>query len=477
MDINYFPQCGKYPRSNTVSDLFQTPPPIKYPKRFPFNNGFDSNNGINSPPFDNLTLPSQHFMSISHNQYQLQKNKMQNSFQFPNGEEFTPKRLQHDLQMQIHKSNIFNSTEVSPFSPSRYENDSSMISLEPELIENIIVTPDTQASNVRDDDDDILLERMREREGGLGSTMMESHIANKATEPIVKPMKRHNSLLSFTLLFKKFKGKPHKSSNVDKKATPPAVPKRKIPKSPMDKTGTQSLQNLKLTEPIDVGKDIDIDVTDQSFMDSDLLFDSLLLKADKPQIPHILAQQPFVDLPYLDKETLTPEDSDLTDDENSENDISSIFDDSLISDFSLLGDMITLRSPPPRSSHRPKMSSIEKTKRFYHSKVEFKDFISRLNMDFENVIVTDTLNDVKTNCSIFKPQHITKRNVRFSSEVYISKVSTKEEYDRCDHIFLQNRQLLNNPGFVDAIKWEINEFKKNEMVVNKDSVNYTQFFM
>lgn len=486
MEINNFSQFGKYPRSNSVSDLFQTPP-LKRSRRLTSNNSLSTYNTISSTPFYNVEVPSQPLVSMSQSQYQLQKNKMQNSFQFLNGEQFTPKRLQHDLQIQLNNSNIFKSNESPPFSPPfsppKYENDSSIITLESELVENIIVTPNTQPSNVSDDDDDdddVLLGRIKKREVNLTFTMMNQPTANNEIKTDVKPMKKHCSLLNFTLLLKKFKGRPHKSNKVAIKATSsivPTAPTRKMPKSSIDKTGTETVQSPQLNEPIDVGKNMDIDVSDTSFMDSDLLFDSLLLKAEKPKVPHILALQPFIDLPYLDKETFISEDSDLTNDEDSENDISSIFDDSLLSDFSLLGNMITLRSPPPRSNHRPKMSSIENTKKFYHSKVEFKDFINRLNMDFENVIVNDTVNDIKANYSIFRPQYISKRTVRFASNVYISKVATKEEYDRCDHTFRQNRQLLNNPEFVDSIKWEINEFKKNEMVVNSDSINYTQFFM
>ncbi|CAL9730115.1 hypothetical protein MOUN0_I06986 [Monosporozyma unispora] len=478
MDTNNFTHVLN-PRTNSISDLFQTPP-LKYPKRISSINTLYSNNTIQSQPHYNGISPSQHFISNSQYQYQLQKNKMQNPFQFSNGEQFTPKRLQYDLQIQNYNSNIFNSTESSPFSPRYYENENSMISLEPDLIENIIVTPITQISHNSDvvtDSDDILLERIKNRKRKLRYSMIDPPFGKKTEPTNIKPLEKHNSLINFASLFKKFKKKSSQHSKIETKIKTIPYPLKGKTNPKLKKVEAETLQCITLAEPIDVGKNMDINISEQSFMDTDLLFDSLLLKVNKPKTPHILTSQTFPILSGMDKETLTSEHSNLSNFEDSETDLSSIFDDSLISDFGLLGDMITLRSPPPRSNHRPKIASIENAKRFYHSKLEFKDFINRLNMDFENVIVYDTVNEIKNNYSIPQPQYIYKHNVRFASNVYISKVATKEEYDRCDHIFLRNRQLLNNPDFVDSIKWEINEFKKNEMVVNKNSIQFTQFFM
>ncbi|CCK71232.1 uncharacterized protein KNAG_0G01740 [Huiozyma naganishii CBS 8797] len=80
-----------------------------------------------------------------------------------------------------------------------------------------------------------------------------------------------------------------------------------------------------------------------------------------------------------------------------------------------------------------------------------------------------------------------KRSVMFASDIYVRDTFSPEEYNRMDEeaneAERQNSSLYGDKvvydekyGFVNEVKFELNQFKKNEMLVHYDSIQFTQFF-
>lgn len=293
----------------------------------------------------------------------------------------------------------------------------------------------------------------------------------------------HRRLHNFSTFFKRFKyGAKDKGTIRDIKP---------LLKQNPSSNDIESILSLKLFEPIDIGRNMDTDSsTKTKLMDAGLVFDKLLLEANKATLPPVLTLRNILEettVPDLESEELTLSDLSINEEENDDSIhgdsecVSLLLDDNILSEFDCLGQLITLQSPPPRSEFRPKLSSMQHASKFYHSKADFKEFITRLYSDFENVVVFETARESSTGqCrgNEERSRHNDPSTVKFSTAVHVNRVETREEYDRCDRNFLRNRDLLlNSTEFLDSIKWEINEFKRCEMVVHRDSVQYTQLFL
>ena len=245
------------------------------------------------------------------------------------------------------------------------------------------------------------------------------------------------------------------------------------------------------TETLDVGKIIDFDMLHEHLVDIDILFDNLISKIEgstnSPQIENPdLKFDGFLDSFGSDdcndiSATITSIDSDISQFNDNGTTVSSYhdfdFDQKLISDFSVLGKLITILSPPPRSNERPIITDIENAKDFYCRKSEFRNFIDKLKLDFENVIVLDGNNksysksDRLNNLSSIS----NKKKVNFSSDVCLCKTYADDEYNRSDSHIANVLDAFENPEYVQLIRSEINGFKLKEMIVHEDSKSFTHF--
>ena len=249
---------------------------------------------------------------------------------------------------------------------------------------------------------------------------------------------------------------------------------------------------ISLTEVIDVGKTIDFDILQEDLVDIDMLFDDLVSKIDrttnlsqewKPNLNWDNLFDPF-DLEHSNNTltTITSIDSYMS--HLSGNNTTISFDNDfeldlkLISDFSVLSKLITIISPPPpRSKERPIIPNIDNAKDFYYGKMEFRNFIDKLKLDFANVIILDdSSKSCSNNGSLDNVSKcLNKKKVSFSTDITLGKTYTDNEYDRSDSNVAYTLQALTNPEYVQSIKSEINEFKQKEMIVHKDSILFTHF--
>lgn len=73
-----------------------------------------------------------------------------------------------------------------------------------------------------------------------------------------------------------------------------------------------------------------------------------------------------------------------------------------------------------------------------------------------------------------------EKSLRFAHDVYVKHTWSPIEYFRSDKRFIRERRRmmqLENSGFVNSIKRELNEYKRDEMAVHIDSAKFTHFFV
>ncbi|AET41061.1 uncharacterized protein Ecym_7215 [Eremothecium cymbalariae DBVPG len=178
-------------------------------------------------------------------------------------------------------------------------------------------------------------------------------------------------------------------------------------------------------------------------------------------------------------------------------------------------------TPPPRSNRRPIFNEPSISQFFYNSAVSgnliidcttslklsknhHKDrLLTTLQMKWKAVHIdkqmpkTKSLNgrimsclkssgsDSAVNCptgnaSPSNSQKSVKR-LEFAEEIYVNDTYSHWEYRRSDKRFLKERKQLMTSmqglPFVQSVKWELNEFKRNEMLVHPESKQNTQFFI
>lgn len=234
------------------------------------------------------------------------------------------------------------------------------------------------------------------------------------------------------------------------------------------------------------------DDCDDILMDTDLVFDSLLLKADLSRPSHqqkqIEQRQKLKDLPRSLSSESVKEASLQSGGEHKAAD--SNIDYELISEFSRLGTFIQESSRsvrkehanlPPRSTRRPALPDKELAKSFYHPIYGMADnghfLIRRLYQDWKVVHLDETFPVSSTKEAKDVSQN---KRLRFAQEIYVNDTWSPLDYQRSDKRFIKNRRRmmqLENEGFIRAIKVELNEYKKTEMVVHQDSVRFTHLFL
>lgn len=247
-------------------------------------------------------------------------------------------------------------------------------------------------------------------------------------------------------------------------------------------TTVSSPENVDVHLPTDDDQ-IDEDC-DDILMDTDLVFDSLLLKADMGRPSY---QQKQIELRQKLKNPPHSRPSSAIDavnarHEETSKEVESNIDYELISEFSRLGTFIERSSKahtnlPPRSARRPTLPDKELARSFYHPVYGEADFdhylIKRLYQDWKVVHLDETLHKDDTKGTI------EEKRLRFADEIYVNDTWSQYDYQRSDKGFIKNRRRmmqLEKGGFIQAIKIELNEFKRNEMVVHQESVRFTHLF-
>lgn len=241
--------------------------------------------------------------------------------------------------------------------------------------------------------------------------------------------------------------------------------------------------------------DDDYDDDDNILMDTDLVFDSLLLKADEKHLSAVNKQKDLAK--KLSQSDTTKNDDNSTKEidvraHKEEGTLDPQLDYDLISDFSKLGSIInqfpTLPDPqadvslklPLRSNKRPVMTNKDSIRSFYQTNRHNTEYTSRLlerlNQEWTLVHLDQSIkSSLGQGVSMLK-----NRQLRFSGSIYVNDTWSPHEYERCDKKFIKNRRRmmqLENERFVQAIKFELNEYKRNDMIVHQDSAQYTHFFL
>lgn len=275
-------------------------------------------------------------------------------------------------------------------------------------------------------------------------------------------------------------------------------------------SGTNS--NNKIDKPRQSSLTPSLEVDEDVLMDTDLVFDSLLLKADSNHPSACNRQRDLqLKLQTLASPEASPTDrkecgslgwnsvsnpGSLIKDGTDDND--SNVDYELIQEFSKLGNYIEgssnelepienpknledqakihiprTNSPPQRSSRRPSLPNKDLAQSFYGSCDGDTRMIKRLQESWDNVHF-DSAPPVMTN------EGSREKSLRFAHDIYIKDTWSPIEYFRSDKRFIRERRRmmqLENSGFVNSIKKELNEYKRNEMAVHIDSAKFTHFFV
>lgn len=225
---------------------------------------------------------------------------------------------------------------------------------------------------------------------------------------------------------------------------------------------------------------------DDPLMDTDLVFDSLLLKADlnrpsclqkQTELRQKLKEMPSLSLhPSSDSIDVEIRHEPLEEESN--------IDYELISEFSRLGkfieksDKIMEGKPtnlPIRSPKRPTIANKESARSFYHPRRRgvdsSHDLIARLYRDWEFVHLDA--------CIQMRRNLLEDKQLRFAHDVYVKDTWCAADYERSDRKFIRNRRRtmqLKDQGFIESIKLELNEYKKNDMIIHQESAHFTHFF-
>lgn len=234
---------------------------------------------------------------------------------------------------------------------------------------------------------------------------------------------------------------------------------------------------------VDDDENVDDDDDDDQLLDIDLVFDSLLLKNDHSTLKPVSLHQPEKALPKKEPgpEALDNRPSTGASEEG-------IIDLELISEFSRLGSFIIdgdepkkqVQVPPPRSLKRPRLSDKESAVGFYrhhaaHSALGLdpdQRLARNLQRDWEFVHFDATVSSTSLSSE--------PKKLRFGHSVYVRDTYAADEYERSDKKFIRNRRKMmqtQNMAYIDAVKTQLNQFKRSEMKVHGASLHNTHFFL
>ncbi|SCV00449.1 LAME_0G09802g1_1 [Lachancea meyersii CBS 8951] len=232
----------------------------------------------------------------------------------------------------------------------------------------------------------------------------------------------------------------------------------------------------------------DFDDDDDQLLDIDLVFDSLLLKTDHPVTIPSTPLKISSHKPNPDNQALTPVNRDKTKAEESN------IDYGLIEEFSRLGSFITDESqpqklsmvlPPARSLKRPLLANKESMVGFYRQHVsqnKIADPDARLDVnlkrDWKNIYYDTVITIVDVDQEPISG--VQTKKLRFGHAVYVKDTYAAGDYERSDKRFIRARRRMmqtHDTAFIDAVKHQLNEFKKEEMKVHGESLKNTHYFL
>lgn len=387
--------------------------------------------------------------------YQLQKKQMKASFQFPNGESFTPRN-------QFPNSNI----EIPPFT----KQDSN-------VKENVSQIPEsTRASNdisTKPVSNPSVIGRSKSMSHMTRDKTSDSTLFNQMEEP---KLKRTNSqkLGSF---FKKF--------------------------LPRNNSSSSSLSTIRSGSP--------------SRSPSPVKLENIKVEKKVQSETETVSESSVMFVPTLDpKRKLCDTDNNQKEPKSESKNANPSKDQAII-------------SPPVRSPNRPALENNETAKLFYHSldgslssttmtdtesskpnNLEVSDTLmipektlKRLYQDWEKVTINKPKIKILTSTSVNSSTSSTSlpsslntgyssatssstasKSLRFAKEITISETYSPFEYLRADpdtsttkSLYGDNLVYLKGHGFINEIKFEINQYKRNEMSVHEMSNVNTHYFV
>ncbi|CAB4255731.1 similar to Saccharomyces cerevisiae YER158C Protein of unknown function, has similarity to Afr1p [Maudiozyma barnettii] len=584
-------------RSNSTSDLFNLTADIQHKNTHPMKKIYhtQSMNGsnFNHHHHNNNTIVDKDFcISTNHatkkklTPYQVQRQKMQKSFMFPNGENFTPKRSKHySMNYNDENSNFIthrnsSSTSINSAPTFNYPRSNSLTittnknqtimkqkklstwslnlqdtpiaplssSSSPNVMKDIMeIKAQSPVNSKKSSDSDNSMKEDNQSNNTLPTTnsdieVLQENIVkpivlsdkisspsidlttnvslslaktnsnvtlskpSEKTEPLklrksskrpktssseslpvvkdaeIRKKKTSSNGLKFGSFFKKLFGGNSSSNEKHKKRKLNKSTKMETKSNP-PKIETDLEKSSPIIEDITLSLDIENEI-DDNLMDTDLIFDSILLKMNNGK-----TTKPTTKSKKVEKLTVLAPRLENTSFENSCEDPNFV-DHSLVNDFAKLGNFINLsisddiNQPPPRSSKRPTLESKKTASEFYNAQ---PNIIKRLQNEFGIVLIGETPSkqiSSKTERSILKrscqKSTVEKNNigVRFTNEVYLTNTYSLSEYERKDKGFKKRMTLLmqRDRTFFDSVKKELNYYKSHEMAVHQDMKQFTQFF-
>lgn len=489
------------PRSNSTSDLYIVPTadngssPLK--KRYKRSSSLP-NNAIRQ------TIKSQELKVVYPrgkriNSHQSQRILMKSSFNFPNGESFTPK---DQMSTILDKQDGRGSNSLPPvsgfsFSPSidrTFSNSptSSKSSEDVNSMKNFDMN-DSDSTTISDVEDG---ETITFNNNTLKITKKDNiNIPKRPTltkEPQdISPKRKLPNKKSIGIKFQttgENKHKPGKSrtglSSLFKKFLTISTPKEPVilKNEVVKEHRPEELQKLDLTL-LDEEEDDNTKEANECLMDTEFIFNDILSKVDENDSNLELASLIAKGSEYQTDDETTMEETSLDDSkeeqqlEQEDSDILDFkkdlykIDYEIIEDFAKLGDAINLVAPP-RSIRRPNISNTEQARKFYYAINEVDEFMKRISQKWENVVVDEVPKSTNFTNSA-------EKKLKFSNDVYVTNTYTVHEYQRCDINYLETKtQMVSDStgDFVNSLKIELNEYKRTEMIIHVDSIDNTHFY-
>ncbi|SMN21137.1 similar to Saccharomyces cerevisiae YER158C Protein of unknown function, has similarity to Afr1p [Maudiozyma saulgeensis] len=570
-------------RSNSTSDLFDLTADMKHKNIHSTKK--KSNNQVyhmesitmnNNKNIDNdFYITNNHATKKKLTPYQVQRQKMQKSFMFPNGENFTPKRSKHykNCRNNFTKNENVSTTSINSAPTINFQRSNSLATSSnrtqmimkhkklstwslniqdktinngmPDIMEVKAQSPvtskkssdsdnsmkdDSQSNNTlptTDSDIEILQENiikpivLSEKNMSSPSVDLTNNVSlsltnkdsNEASPPKVtdkvetkirKSSKRHeisssesltaanniempkkkrsSSGLKLSTFFRRIFG-GNSSLNESHKKRKLNKPNENVVSSKLEKNEAEKEKPMQLVEDITLSLDLENEI-DNNLMDTDLIFDSILLKMNNGKTTTLNAKPKKIEnfTPIVSQKEIPSVDNSCQD--------PNFVDHNLINDFAKLGNFINLsisddiNQPPPRSSKRPTLDSKRTASEFYNSQ---QNIIRRLQNEFGIVLMDETPSKETSSSgkrTILKiPSHVNnkgtnKKSVQFTDKVYLTNTYSLTEYERKDRGFKRRMTLLmqGDRTFFDSVKKELNYYKSHEMAVHQDMKQYTQFF-
>lgn len=340
-------------------------------------------------------------------------------------------------RLQVHQSQFSVSSSINRPTSSSNDSNSTSVSIR-EMGEPSSVT----STDISDEEMVKKLVSAPENK----QTPKESLVLQQITKEEPQPtLKRSNSKLGsfFRRLLPSRKKSKKLNSNPNSKPVINETKARSIPKSTKNTKNTTDHETMKNDSTYLLrieDEDEPVDEADfKELMDIDLVFDSLLLKSEQHQ---------------------------------------QVSDSKLIKEFNKhIRISSPVVEPPPRSSQRPVLVK-DANGTFNMGQISESPFmedriLEHLHQNWKAVHINSILPPSSQSYATSSEA----KKCRFNDEIYVNDTFSSTEYVRSDKVFLENRKQLLKSQYIQGIKHELNNFKRNEMTVHPKSSKNTHFFV